>query len=121
MLKNKKVAGTVILHLEDGTKKFLLHTNGEALEFASADFSEERTGLANILELLKESVHLDINGVHLVELTNGHTENMNLPLFVFETFEEEQPNNLPDEYTWAEARMFRQIIQDYEIEGVPFF
>lgn len=110
-----------MLHLEDGSKRFLMYAAGDKLELASTDFSEEQTGLANILQLLKESVHLDITNVNLVELTNGYADNMSMPLFVFETKEKEQSNTLSEEYTWTEAKVFRQVIQDYEIEGMPFF
>lgn len=121
MLKNKRVAGTVMLHLEDGSKKFLMRVVDEKLELASTAFSEERTGLANILQLLKETVHLDISCINLVELTNGYADNMSIPLFVFETQEKDQSMSLPTEYAWREARDFRQIIQDYDIDGMPFF
>ncbi|MDN6639985.1 MAG: hypothetical protein L0L10_04310 [Tetragenococcus sp.] len=122
-LSNKKVAGTVILHLEDGSKKFLVRTldDGQALVFT--DFSDEQTqtGLANILQLLKEDARLDIENIRLVELTNGQVYDTNVPLFVFETQETQQWSELPNEYYWAEAQTFREIIQDMDIEGMPFF
>ncbi len=121
MLKDKRVAGTVMLNLEDGSKKFLVRATENKLELASTALYEERTGLANILQLLKETVHLDISSIHLVELTNGCMNNRNIPLFVFEAQERDQPDTLPANYGWKEPRLFRQIIQDYDIDGMPFF
>lgn len=122
-LSNKKVAGTVILHLEDGSKKFLVRTLDDGQALAFTDFSDEQTqtGLANILQLLKEDARLDIENIRLVELTNGQVYDTNVPLFVFETQETQQRSELPNEYYWAEAQTFREIIQDMDIEGMPFF
>jgi len=120
-LSNKKVAGTVILHLEDGSKKFLIRTTEDRFTLAFTDFSDEQTGLANILQVLKEEVKLDIKNIQLVELTNGQIQDANVPLFVFETRENQQQADLPNEYYWAKAQTFREIIQDMDIEGMPFF
>ena len=90
-------------------------------ELASTDFSEDKTGLANILQLFKDSIHLDVTAINLVELTNGSIDAENIPLFVFETQESGQDKQLPDGYAWEEPNVFRQIIEDYKIEGMPFF
>ena len=58
-----------MLHLEDGTKKFLVHSIDDKLEFALAELSEGKTGLANILNFLKEIVHIDVSKISLMELT----------------------------------------------------
>lgn len=121
MLTKKRVAGTVMLHLEDGSKKFLMCINEDKLELASTAFLEERTGLANILQLLKDAVQLDITHINLLELTNGKAQDMNVPLFVFEAKEKEQPETLPASYKWTEAKVFREAIQRYNIDGMPFF
>lgn len=110
-----------MMHLENGSKKFLLHSQDGNPELASIAFAEGKTGLANILQLFKESVHLDISTIDLVELTNGYIDSENIPLFVFETQESIQSQQLPDGYEWEEPTVFRQIIKDYNIEGVPLF
>lgn len=120
-MTDKKVAGTVMLHLQNGSKKFLMHSVGDTIELAYTEFSNEHTGLANILQLLKESAHLDVNNMNLVELTNGHIDEENIPLFVFETEEAKLTEQLPDDYHWEEADRFLEIIKKYAIEGVPFF
>lgn len=111
----------MILHLEDGSKKFLVRTINDGLALAFTDFSAEQTGLANILQILKEEVQLDIENIQLVELTNGQIQDINVPLFVFDAQENQQQAELPDEYYWANAQTFREIIQDMDIEGMPFF
>jgi hypothetical protein len=121
ILGSKKVAGTVMMHLANGSKKFLMQTHKGTAELASTDFSEDKTGLANILQLFKDSIHLDVTAIDIVELTNGSIDAENIPLFVFETQESGQDKQLPDGYAWEEPNVFRQIIEDYKIEGMPFF
>ena len=119
---SKKVAGTVMLHLKNGSKKFLVHGVGDSFELTSVVFSEEiGTGLANILQALKEEASLNVNNINLVELTNGHIDNENIPLFVFETEEAIMDSDLSEGYYWEEPEEFQKIIRDYEIEGVPLF
>ena len=65
-MTNKKVAGTVMLHLQNGSKRFLVHAVGDTMELASTDFSNERTGLANILSLIKDIVKIDVKKIYLV-------------------------------------------------------
>jgi len=120
-LTDKRVAGTVILHLQNGSKKFLVHSIEGKEELVCTDLLDNRTGLANILDYLKTEVKLDISHCHLVELTNGQTDQTSMPLFVFETTEQEQKSEIPLDYTWEEPHGFRKIIQDYEIEGMPLF
>lgn len=120
-MTNKKVAGTVMLHLQNGSKRFLVHAVGDTMELAPTDFSNERTGLANILSLLKDSVKLDVKKIDLVELTNGQIAEENVPLFVFETSEEKLVGDLPEDFRWEEPQKFREIIRHYDIEGVPYF
>lgn len=121
VLNNKKVAGTVILHLEDGGKKFLLKKSEEGLKFSSSSLSEEQTGLACVLNTLKEQVNLDITTIHLVELTSGYENDNKIPLFVFEMKETDAFAQLPNDFYWEEPKAFFKVIQDFKIEGMPFF
>ena len=77
--------------------------------------------MATILQLFKDRIHLDVTAIDLVEITNGNIDTQNIPLFVFETQEAGQTQQLPEGYAWEEPNIFRKIIEDYEIEGVPFF
>ena len=67
-MSNKKVAGTIILNLNDGSKKFLMHPIGEAIEFAMAKVSDEMTGLASMLQWFKEEA---VSYTHLTLPTNS--------------------------------------------------
>ena len=120
-MANKKVAGTVILHLEDGSKRFLMHQENEEIKFVATESYEDKTGLANILERLRESVQLDITKINLVDLTNGQVDKQSMPLFVFETNEKDLIHALPAQYKWVQPEMFRQAIKQYAIEGMPIF
>ncbi|OJG80302.1 hypothetical protein RV14_GL000671 [Enterococcus ratti] len=121
ILASKKVAGTIMLHLEDGSKKFLVHSIDNKLEFALAELSEEKTGLANMLSFLKEIVHIDVRKINLMELTNTHVNHENIPLFVFETEQKSQSEILGEGYLWEGPDQMRTVLGTYEVEGVPLF
>jgi len=120
-LANKRVAGTIMLHLEDGSKKFLVHSRENKLEFACADHSNDKTGLANILSFLKEIVHIDVSKINLMELTNTHINQENVPLFVFETEQKNQQEQLGEGYHWEDPGQMRTVLGIYEVDGVPIF
>ncbi|MFV0561127.1 MAG: hypothetical protein ACK5NA_10525 [Enterococcus sp.] len=120
-MESKRVAGTIMLHLEDGSKKFLVHSVGDSLEFTLANFTDGRTGLANILNFLKETVHIDVNSIRLLELTNTHIDQENVPLFVFETDQMTQVKDLANDYYWEGPDKMRTVLGTYEVAGVPFF
>lgn len=121
MLNKKRVAGTVILNLQDGTKKFLLNKDDENVKLLTTELSEEQTGLACVLQFLKEQVHLDVSTIDLVELTNGSEGETKIPLFVFEMLENEQTKELPEAFYWGDTASFQNIIQKFQIEGLPYF
>lgn len=120
-MANKRVAGTIMLHLEDGTKRFLVHAIDDTVEFAVANISEGKTGLANILNFLKDIVHIDVSTINLMELTNTHIDHENVPLFVFEANQQSQTTELAEGYHWEEPEQMRVVLGTYEIEGVPLF
>lgn len=80
----KQVSGTIMLHLEDGSKRFLVHEIGKDKEFARTDTKAENTVLASFLNFLKATLHINVNDIRLVELTNTQSHGDNLPLYVFE-------------------------------------
>lgn len=120
-MSNKKVAGTIILNLNDGSKKFLVHPVAESMEFATAKVSEDKTGLASMLQLFKEEVQLDVASISLVELTNAHTDVENMPLFVFETNEENMVSSINTAYVWEQPSELKNLLASYDIQGVPMF
>lgn len=120
-MSNKRVAGTIILNLDDGSKKFLVRPLGENVEFAATKVSEEMTGLASMLQFFKEEIQLDVTSISLVELTNAHIDEENIPLFVFEMDEEYLKVEMNSDYTWAAPAKLKALWTTYEIEGVPMF
>ncbi|GGD00989.1 hypothetical protein GCM10011573_33210 [Enterococcus wangshanyuanii] len=120
-MSNKKVAGTIILHLNDGSKKFLVHPVDGSMQFVTTKVSEEMTALASMLQILKEEVLLDVTSINLVELTNAHTEVENMPLFVFEMNEDSEIPTIGSTYVWEKPSELKNLLSSFEIEGVPMF
>ncbi|MGX7150949.1 hypothetical protein [Enterococcus ureasiticus] len=121
VLSNKKVAGTIMLNLNDGSKKFLVHPVGESMAFVTAKVSEDMTGLASMLQVFKEEIQLDVTSINLVELTNAHTDAENMPLFVFEMNEDHVVPSIDDRYVWEKPSELKTLLASYDIEGVPMF
>lgn len=116
----KQVSGTIMLHLEDGSKRFLVHETEGSKEFARTDTQTETTVLASFLNFLKSNVHIDVNHIRLVELTNTQSNGTNTPLYVFEMMSEEV-TELPKDFAWETPDSVREILGTIEIEGVPLF
>lgn len=120
MMTEKQVSGTVILHMEDGSNKFLVAAQGDEISFAVTTIVEAQTGLASFLNYMKDQLKLDVNEIQLVELTNAYVNNKSIPLFVFET-EEEFGVELPKGFVWAEGPKVQDMLAGYQLEGMPFF
>ncbi|MFZ6150894.1 hypothetical protein ACO0KD_20170 [Enterococcus avium] len=116
----KQVSGTIMLHLEDGSKRFLVHKIGKEKEFARTDTKAENTVLASFLNFLKATLHINVNNIRLVELTNTQSHGASLPLYVFEMTSEEA-TELPEGFAWESPDSVRKILGTIEIEGVPLF
>lgn len=120
-MSNKKVAGTIMLNLNDGSKKFLVHPDGESMAFVTTKVSEDMTGLASMLQFFKEEIQLDVTSINLVELTNAHTDAENMPLFVFEMNEDHMNSTNNDSYVWEKPSELKNLLASYDIQGVPMF
>ncbi|MDA9471935.1 hypothetical protein C240_2124 [Enterococcus sp. 5H] len=120
-MSNKKVAGTIMLNLNDGSKKFLVHPVADSMEFVTTKVSENMTGLASMLQVFKEEIQLDVASINLVELTNAHTDAENMPLFVFEMNEENIVSTINNAYVWEKPSELKNLLASYDIEGVPMF
>lgn len=118
---NKKIAGTIILNLNDGSKKFLVHPVEGSMEFVTTKVSENMTGLASMLQLFKEEIQLDVTSISLVELTNAHSGAENMPLFVFEMSEDPIVSAIGGQYVWEKPSELKNLLASYAIEGVPMF
>lgn len=120
-MSNKRVAGTIMLNQKDGAKRFLVHPVGQSKEFITTEVSDDMTGLASILQFFKEEIQLDISSINLVELTNAHTDQENLPLFVFEMNEEKEIPVIGKNFIWEKPSELKKLLTSYAIEGVPMF
>ncbi|MBL1224698.1 hypothetical protein [Enterococcus sp. BWR-S5] len=120
-MSNKRVAGTIMLNLQDGTKKFLVHPTENQAEFIVAEVSEEMTGLASILQFFKSNIQLDVTSISLVELTNAHSETEDLPLFVFEMEEGDAAVLTTDTYIWETPSSLKGLLSTYDMAGMPMF
>ncbi len=52
-----------------------------------------------------------------MELTNTHIKEENVPLFVFETEQKNQREELGEGYIWEEPGQMRSVLGTYEVEG----
>lgn len=122
ILENKQIAATVILNKADGSKRFLMHQSSAQSTLVVANANGENTGLANVLQVLKEQVAIDVYQLQLVELTNGIIKDRRMPIFVFEMNENEDVNiELADGYTWKDTQYFMERIANFEVKGMPLF
>ncbi|MGO5333507.1 hypothetical protein ACTQZM_03325 [Enterococcus cecorum] len=120
-LENKQIAATVILHRNDGSKRFLTENQAQGQSLLLVENDTMHTGLANVLQNIKENVHLDVFQLRLVELTNAKIADKRMPIFVFEVKEEDIDIRLPAQYSWKEAKYFMQMISEFELQGMPIF
>lgn len=120
-LENKQIAATVILHRNDGSKRFLTENQGQGQSLLLVENDTMHTGLASVLQNIKENVHLDVFQLRLVELTNAKIADKRMPIFVFEVKEEDIDIRLPAQYSWKEAKYFMQMISEFELQGMPIF
>ena len=121
ILENKQIAATVILHRNDGSKRFLTENQASGQSLLLVENDTMHTGLANVLQNIKENVHLDVFQLRLVELTNAKIADKRMPIFVFEVKEEDIDIRLPAQYSWKEAKYFMQMISEFEVQGMPIF
>lgn len=115
----KQISGTIMLHLEDGSKRFLVHEDGNTKEFARTDTQAGNTVLASFLNFLKEKLLIDVNNINLMELTNTQSRGQSMPLYVFEM--QGTTTALPQNYLWETPDSLREILSSVQIEGVPLF
>nr|WP_253263322.1 hypothetical protein [Enterococcus cecorum] len=120
-MDNKQIAATVILHKTDGSKRFLTENQAQGQSLLMVENDTMHTGLANVLQNIKENVRLDVFQLRLVELTNAKIADKRMPIFVFEAKEEDIDVHLPAKYLWKEPKYFMQMVSEFELQGMPIF
>ncbi|MGY3767131.1 hypothetical protein ACWOAH_11445 [Vagococcus vulneris] len=121
-MSQSKVAGTVMLNLNNGEKKFLVkHDKTDHLDFIVANIDSIHTSLACILRDLKDVVKLDTSKMDLFELTNVTINSVSMPLFVF-TLDENNVSEIDSAtYGWENPKQVKNVLENIDISGVPFF
>ncbi|AQP53485.1 hypothetical protein CBF34_00010 [Vagococcus penaei] len=121
-MSQSKVAGTVMLNLENGEKKFLVEKEKNQFHFISTTIDSNYTSLACMLKELKDVVKLDTSKMDLFELTNLTVSSESMPLFVF-TLEEADlvPKNSESQFIWEDPKVIKGVLDGIDISGVPFF
>lgn len=121
-MKTQLIATTVILNKKDGEKAFLVEKEAFESHFITVEASENMTRLASVLEELKQTVHMDVDQLGLVELTNLKTKNLHIPMFVFETQEDQITTmDLDEHYSWESPITIKALLEPIQISGVPIF
>lgn len=121
-LNHPRVAGTIFFNVAKGDKKFLVHEGEQGNQFLVVDVCDGKTGLASIVEEIKDRFNLDASQFELVDLTNIRAKESSMPLFVFEMNHgiELEPD-LPNEFQWEELSALKDILATFDLAGVPIF
>lgn len=126
MTEKQRVAGTIMALNPEGKYVFLVEEENKKYSFPVTQILDTQTGLASILEDLKQKLAIDIHNVNLFELTNAVVNGKNIPLFVFEVANKEiQVNTILKEnllhLSFVESGALTEALEEWEISGVPQF
>lgn len=126
MRENHYVACTIMVKDTDGRYVFLVSEEKDGYAFLATQIKPERTGLASVIDRLKEVASFKIDYLELNELTNAVVKNTSIPLFVFLYDDEEatDPNDLLLEETdlsWVHSENVISTLEQWKISGVPQF
>lgn len=126
IIEDHHVACTVLVKDEEGRYVFLVKREEEGFSFLATEVEHRKTGLACVLNRLKEMIKMDIEKLELNELTNAVVDNKSIPLFVFiyENNALDTPNDLlpkDSELSWVHSENIINTLEQWEISGVPQF
>lgn len=127
MNKKHLVAGTVMAQAYNGKYVFLVKSNEDSYELPMAPISNDKTGMACIIDELKNILNVDGSTIDLYELTNSVVKDSRVPLFVFtlnkqftelnELFKKEHAGS----YDWMPSEALTKALENMDISGVPIF
>lgn len=116
---------TIISKRTDGKLMFLVNQEQEDFIFPTTCHEETYTGLAAIIDVIKETLNLKMNQLELIELTNAVVKERHLPLFVFDYDNhatEVSELLLPDsKLEWRPSDDLTDTLKEFEIAGAPYF
>ncbi|MGB3161297.1 hypothetical protein [Carnobacterium sp.] len=126
MTEKQRVAGTIMALNPEGKYVFLVEEENKKYSFPVTQILDTQTGLASILEDLKQKLAIDIHNINLFELTNAVVNGKNIPLFVFEVANKEiQVNTILKEnlfhLSFVQSGALTEALEEWEISGVPQF
>lgn len=127
MDKKHLVAGTVMAQAYNGKYVFLVKSIEDSYELPMAPISDNKTGMACIIDELKTILNIDGSTIDLYELANSVVKGSRVPLFVFtlnkqftelnELFKNEHAGS----YCWMPSEALTKALENMDISGVPIF
>lgn len=126
MKENHYVACTIMVKGKDGRYVFLVSEENEGYAFLATKIKPERTGLASVIERLKEVASFQIEYLELNELTNAVVKDTSIPFFVF-LYEDEEATDPEDllidksDLSWVHSENIVSTLEQWKISGVPQF
>src|SRR5699024_4602939 len=125
MLENHSVACTVMAKDTDGDYVFLVEDQPKGFSFLKTVISRDKTGLASIIEKIKNELAIDVAELELFELTNAVVEKARITLFVFSCRDEglhyKEVLSSDSNLTWQHSESLTNTLKQWEISGVPQF
>ncbi|MCI3029176.1 hypothetical protein LMF32_08845 [Desemzia sp. C1] len=127
MTEGHFVAGTVMAQAFNGKYVFLVKHNEDSYELPMTPIYEEKTGLACIIEELKNILDIQGSALDLYELTNSVVNGSRVPLFVFSlnknitTELNELLKENSTQYAWMSSDTLIETLENIDISGVPLF
>ena len=123
---NNYVASTILVKDPKGRYVFLVRKEEDGYSFPASQVEPNKTGLACVINRLKELVDIEIEKLELNELTNAVVDDNRIPLFVF-VYEDEELSS-PEELliegsglSWVHSENIVSTLEQWKISGVPQF
>ncbi|GEK88166.1 NUDIX domain-containing protein [Alkalibacterium putridalgicola] len=123
---NHYVASTILVKDEEGRYVFLVKEEKDGYSFPAAVVEPKKTGLACVINRLKEIVDINIENLELNELTNAIVHDNRIPLFVF-IYEDDDLSSPQDlliennDLSWVHSENIVSTLEEWKISGVPQF
>lgn len=125
MTEKCHVACTVMAKDSDGDYVFLVENQQKKFKFFHTGISQGKTGLASIIDKIKNELAIDVSELELYELTNAVVESRRIPLFVFSCRDEamhfEEILASDSDLTWRYSKELLHTFKEWQIAGVPQF
>lgn len=111
---------------KNGRYVFLVNKEDTGFSFPATSVEPKKTGLACIIDRIKETLVVEVEKLELNELTNAVVNQHSVPLFVF-TYEDDSLQDpeqlLPkgSSLSWLHSENLTKTLEEWEISGVPQF